>query len=74
MWIFERFGEFLPDDSIHFLQEIATKELNNSREQKQKLEAEIIDLEYRSEKLHGLYDEQENLLNEIFGFKCACRD
>ena len=41
--------------------------MNNLKEQKHNLENEVIELESQSEKLHELYDEQENLLNEIFG-------
>jgi hypothetical protein len=49
------------------LQEIARTELGNLRDNHQNIEIEIDDLDEKSEKLQKLYDEQESLLNEIFG-------
>ena len=52
---------------LFYLQEIAARELNNLKGQKQNLENEIVTLKARADELHALYDEQEGLLNEIFG-------
>ena len=49
------------------MQEIAKKELDSLREQRSNLESEISGMETDVEKLQALYDEQESILNEIFG-------
>ena len=43
------------------------KELESLKSQKVALTSEVDDLENRSQRLEKLYEEQENLLNEIFG-------
>lgn len=48
-------------------QEIARAELTTLQEQKKSLEEEIQELDEKSVHLQGLYDEQEKLLDEIFG-------
>ena len=48
-------------------QEIAKEELSNLIESRVNLENEIRELETKSEKLEKLYEEQEELLREIFG-------
>ncbi|XP_059092773.1 uncharacterized protein LOC131888013 isoform X2 [Tigriopus californicus] len=48
-------------------QEIAETELSNMRDQKSNLEAEIVSLELDVEQLQSLYEEQETILDRIFG-------
>ena len=54
---------------ISFLlyQEIASKELSNLQEQRNNVENEIRELEEKAVKLQALYNEQEELLSQIFG-------
>jgi len=48
-------------------QEIASKELNSLQEQKNNIENEIRELEEKAVALQELYNEQEQLLSQIFG-------
>lgn len=48
-------------------QEIASKELSNLQEQRNNVENEIRELEDKAVKLQALYNEQEELLSQIFG-------
>ena len=52
-----------------FLKEIASKELNSLQEQKNNIENEIRELEEKAVALQELYNEQEQLLSQIFGGK-----
>ena len=52
-----------------FFQEIASKELNSLQEQKNNIENEIRELEEKAVALQELYNEQEQLLSQIFGGK-----
>lgn len=52
---------------LFWLQEIAETELSNMRDQKSNLEAEIVALEQDVEQLQNLYEEQESILDRIFG-------
>ena len=47
-------------------QEIARKELENLKEQKETLTSEVQELDRRSERLQDLYKEQDELLDQIF--------
>ena len=49
------------------LQEIAAKELQSLTEQRNNADNELRELKYQSEELQKLYNEQEQLLSEIFG-------
>jgi len=48
-------------------QEIAAKELQSLTEQRNNADNELRELKYQSEELQKLYNEQEQLLSEIFG-------
>ena len=52
-----------------FFKEIASKELNSLQEQKNNIENEIRELEEKAVALQELYNEQEQLLSQIFGGK-----
>ena len=49
------------------LQEIAAKELQSLTEQRNNVDNELRELQYKSEELQKLYNEQEELLSQIFG-------
>ena len=49
------------------LQEIAAKELQSLTEQRNNADNELRELKYQSEELQKLYNEQEELLSQIFG-------
>ena len=49
------------------MQEIAAKELQSLTEQRNNADNELRELKYQSEELQKLYNEQEELLSQIFG-------